>query len=131
MSDKELTPKQQLFISEYLIDFNATRAAIAAGYSEKTAYGIGSENLRKPQIMEHISKVIEEQLKSTKAALKKKIIEALQSIAFEPEGSEKDRMKAMELLGKYIGLWIDKVEISGELKLTDKFELVEKDASTE
>lgn len=45
-----LTQKQKLFVKEYLVDLNATRAAIRAGYSEKTAEAIGYENLRKPQI---------------------------------------------------------------------------------
>lgn len=45
-----LTPKEQLFVAEYLKDFNATQAAIRAGYSKKTAYIIGHENLRKPKI---------------------------------------------------------------------------------
>lgn len=51
---KGLTAKQQRFVEEYLIDLNATQAAIRAGYSEDTAYKIGSENLRKPQIAEAI-----------------------------------------------------------------------------
>ena len=45
-----LTQKQQTFVREYLVDLNATQAAIRAGYSEKTAAEIGAENLRKPQI---------------------------------------------------------------------------------
>lgn len=48
--ENELTPKQRAFVREYLIDLNATQAAIRAGYSEKTAYSIGEENLRKPEI---------------------------------------------------------------------------------
>ncbi|MDU4393264.1 MAG: terminase small subunit [Acinetobacter ursingii] len=51
-----LTPKQQRFVEEYLIDLNATQAAIRAGYSEKTAAVIGAENLIKP----NIAKAIEE-----------------------------------------------------------------------
>ena len=47
---RKLTAKQQRFIQEYLIDLNATRAAIRAGYSEKTATEIGYENLRKPHV---------------------------------------------------------------------------------
>lgn len=54
---KKLTPKQEMFCKEYIIDFNATRAAIAAGYSKKTASETGYENLRKPQIIEHINKL--------------------------------------------------------------------------
>lgn len=46
----ELTPKQARFVEEYLIDLNATQAAIRAGYSERTAEKIGSENLKKPEI---------------------------------------------------------------------------------
>lgn len=45
MADK-LTPKQQRFVQEYLIDFNATQAAIRAGYSEKTAYSQGQRLLK-------------------------------------------------------------------------------------
>lgn len=49
-----LTPKQQRFVEEYLIDLNATQAAIRAGYSEKTAKSIGQENLTKPDIQKAI-----------------------------------------------------------------------------
>ncbi|MFF2529816.1 terminase small subunit [Brevibacillus sp. NPDC058079] len=52
--DGSLTEKQRLFVLEYLRDFNATRAAMAVGYSKKTAYSIGWENLRKPQIQAEI-----------------------------------------------------------------------------
>ncbi|MBR5874536.1 MAG: terminase small subunit [Oscillospiraceae bacterium] len=52
----KLTAKQQRFCDEYLIDLNATQAAIRAGYSEKTAAVIATENLRKPNIMEYIEK---------------------------------------------------------------------------
>lgn len=48
--DAKLTPKQQRFVEEYLTDLNATQAAIRAGYSEKTANVIASENLAKPNI---------------------------------------------------------------------------------
>ena len=46
----ELTAKQKCFVDEYLVDGNGTRAAIAAGYSEQTAYAIACENLTKPEI---------------------------------------------------------------------------------
>lgn len=51
-----MTAKQQRFCDEYLIDLNATQAAIRAGYSEKTARQIGQENLTKPAIKEYIDK---------------------------------------------------------------------------
>lgn len=50
MADNKLTPKQEMFIKEYLIDLNATQAAIRAGYKEKTANRIAAENLSKPVI---------------------------------------------------------------------------------
>lgn len=50
----KLTAKQQRFVDEYLIDLNATQAAIRAGYSEKTAFSIETENLRKPLIQKAI-----------------------------------------------------------------------------
>jgi phage terminase small subunit len=54
------TGKQEAFITEYLRDFNATQAAIRAGYSEKTAYAIGHENLKKPEIAAEIQRRIAE-----------------------------------------------------------------------
>jgi len=64
-----LTDKQQAFINEYLLCWNATRAAIKAGYSEKTARAIGSENLTKPDIMIEIKRRVEELTMSTDEAL--------------------------------------------------------------
>lgn len=51
----KLTPKQALFVCEYLVDLNATQAAIRAGYSKKTAANIGEENLRKPNIKQAVA----------------------------------------------------------------------------
>ncbi len=55
-----LTPKQQRFVEEYLIDLNGTQAAIRAGYSEKTANEIGAENLAKPSIAKAIQDALKE-----------------------------------------------------------------------
>lgn len=55
----ELTPKQEAFCNEYLIDLNATGAAKRAGYSEDTAHSIGWENLRKPEIQSRINQLRE------------------------------------------------------------------------
>ncbi len=54
-----LTAKQIRFVEEYCVDFNATQAAIRAGYSVKTARSIGCENLTKPDIVEAIEKRLE------------------------------------------------------------------------
>jgi phage terminase small subunit len=54
MGGKALTPKQQRFVDEYLVDLNATQAAIRAGYSEKTARQVAAENLAKPNVAEAV-----------------------------------------------------------------------------
>lgn len=61
-----MTPKQKRFVEEYLIDLNATQAAIRAGYSKKTAGVIGPENLAKPCISDAIGFVLDERSKETK-----------------------------------------------------------------
>ena len=55
-----LSAKRRAFVEEYIVDFNATQAAIRAGYSEKTAYSIGWENLRIPEIADDIERRISE-----------------------------------------------------------------------
>ena len=66
-----LTGKQQAFVDEYLKTRNATKAALAAGYSPKTAYSIGSENLKKPEISEAI------RLRTTESAMSADEVAAL------------------------------------------------------
>jgi phage terminase small subunit len=56
----ELTDKQERFCQEYLVDFNATKAATRAGYSKKTAHSIGSENLTKPEIQKRLAELFEQ-----------------------------------------------------------------------
>lgn len=61
----KLTAKQSLFVKEYLVDLNATQAAIRAGYSEKTARAIGAENLTKPDVAAAISTAKTERAEAT------------------------------------------------------------------
>jgi len=70
MIQKRLSRKQQAFINEYLKCSNATQAAIKAGYSKRSARGMGSENLTKPNIAEEISKRTKEMCMSADEALK-------------------------------------------------------------
>lgn len=58
----KLTDKQELFAREFIKDLNATQAAIRAGYSEKTARAIGSENLTKPDIQQRVAELNQERL---------------------------------------------------------------------
>lgn len=56
----KLTIKQKRFADEYIISGNATEAAIKAGYAERSAYQLGAENLKKPQIKSYIDERLEE-----------------------------------------------------------------------
>lgn len=80
-----LTPKQRIFILEYLRTFNATQAAIAAGYSKNTAYAIGWENLRKPEIQAAIKRA-KEQFTEELGLDIKRIIAEWMKIAFADMG---------------------------------------------
>lgn len=60
-----LTDKQEMFAKEYIVDLNATQAAIRAGYSERTAKSIGQENLTKPDLQAYIQQLMEERSKRT------------------------------------------------------------------
>jgi phage terminase small subunit len=79
-SDFNLTEKQRIFCHEYVLDWNATRSAKVAGYSEKTAQEIGSENLSKPIIKQYIE-FIQEDLAKLAGISKLKIVNELQKIA--------------------------------------------------
>lgn len=64
-----MTDKQVRFVEEYCVDFNATQAAVRAGYSERTAYSIGWENLRKPEIADAIKERMDALAMSAEEAL--------------------------------------------------------------
>ena len=76
-----MTPKQKRFCEEYLIDLNATQAAIRAGYSERTAYSIAQENLKKPEIQEYIDKLVKEREKRTEIT-QDRVLKELAKLAF-------------------------------------------------
>lgn len=76
-----LTDKQQRFCEEYLVDLNATKAAIRAGYSEDSAGSIGHENLKKPEIQDYISKR-QKELQEATGITQKRVLEEYAKIAF-------------------------------------------------
>lgn len=125
MSNGKLTAKQKKFCLEYLKDLNATQAAIRAGYSEDTAFAIGWENLRKPLIKKNIDKQLEEVMEESKSVLKARVIKELRDVSFSDSGIEllkdkdgkvydiriKDKLKALDLLGKYLAMWTENKNI--------------------
>ena len=114
-----LTPKQQRFVEEYLIDLNATQAAIRAGYSEKTAQEIGSENLSKPMVAKAIAEA-QEKLSNKAQVTVEMVVQGLLNEAKDiSEGSAQSaRVSAWAHLGKHLGMFKDKIEhdVSDPLK---------------
>ena len=103
-----MNAKQTLFVEEYLKTFNATKAALAAGYSPKTACAIGWENLRKPEIAEVIKQRLNESAMSADEALMH-----LASIARGEKGEVRDQIAALQLIGKHHKLFVEKSEVTG------------------
>lgn len=111
-----LTAKQKMFVQEYLVDLNATQAALRAGYSKKTAFSIGNENLKKPEIQVAIQKAMqkrEKRVEINQDYVIGKLLEITEKDASDmPESDLKygNKLKAIELLGKHLGTWEPKGE---------------------
>ena len=140
-----MTHKQKRFADEYLVDLNATQAAIRAGYKEKTAYSQGQRILKNVEIKTYIEEQLE-WLHNERTADAQEVIEYLTSVLrgesegeelvneFQGDGvskavnvkkkpSEKDKLRAAELLGKRFGIFTDKIEnkVTVSDKLADVF----------
>ena len=122
--------KQKRFADEYLISGNAKQAAIKAGYSRKSSYSIGEENLRKPELLSYIEERLQD-IESESIAKQEEILKYLTSVMRGEqkeailigmgdgvqeityiEVSAKERIRAAELLGKRYRLWVEKQEIN-------------------
>lgn len=150
----KLTDKQQRFVDEYLIDLNATQAAIRAGYSAKTADRIGPELLGKTCVSEAISRKMAARSRRTGVNQDRVVIElakvafakmtdivdskgrikedaspddlaCIESIKYKESDNEHggsverevkiaSKLKALELLGKHLGMWSDKFNVTVE-----------------
>ncbi|STY71491.1 Terminase small subunit [Megamonas hypermegale] len=120
----KLTAKQERFCREYIIDLNATRAAIRAGYSEKTANRIASENLSKLDIQEKIRQ-LQQKIEARTEITQDKVLNELANIGFaEPSKQIRvtDKIKALELLGKHLGIFTDKLQVKGDIKTINPYE---------
>jgi phage terminase small subunit len=109
--ESKLTAKQKMFCQEYMIDLNATQAAIRAGYSEDTAKEIGCQNLTKVNIQEYLQKLMKERMERvliTQEDVLKDIIETRTATA--QEGKHSDRLRANELLGKHLAMFVDRTD---------------------
>lgn len=109
------TTKQQRFIDEYLIDFNATQAAIRAGYSEDTAKQQGSRLLTNVDVRAAIDTAIRE--RSSRALLSQDAVLCglLEEARYTGDGSSHSaRVSAWAHIGKHLGMFIDRVHATGQ-----------------
>jgi len=134
----ELNEKQRLFVIEYLKDFNATQAAINAGYSKKTARSIGQENLTKPAIQAEISRQVDVLLKQAKIPLEKQIFEFWMKRAFYDLTEIVDlngvlKLTEGELRAKGLHVCIDSInkKINAQGKTMMVYQFADKDKAVE
>lgn len=118
----QLSEKQKRFVAEYLIDLNATQAAIRAGYSAKTAQEQGSRLLSNVMVAAEIADGAKKRIRKAEITAQD-VLEGLYIEATrEGEGSSHGaRVSAWGLLGKYHKLFTDRIEadISGDITVTD------------
>ena len=119
MDFKELTNKQTAFCHEYVIDWNATRAAKEAGYSEDSAKEIGCENLTKPNVKAYIEH-IQEDMKKLCGISVVGMVNKLKDIIDDAE-KDSDKNKSIEIIAKMLGLnEPDKSETKVEGNITNE-----------
>lgn len=127
-----LTSKQEAFCNEYMVDLNGAQAAIRAGYSADSAKEIASENLTKPNISERIIelkaerqarteitadyvlsnlKLVAERCLQQEAVTEYRDGEMVETGEFKFEHSGAN--KSLELLGKHLGLFVERREVTG------------------
>ncbi len=104
-----LTPKQARFVEEYLIDLNATQAAVRAGYSAKTARAMGCENLTKPDIQAAVTEAQRDRATRT-GITQDEVIQGLKKEATldGEDSSHSARVSAWAHLGKHLGMFTDR-----------------------
>ena len=153
-----MTEKQKRFVEEYLIDLNATQAAIRAGYSSKNADKIGHELLGKTRVSEAISKAMAERSRRTGINQDRVLQElarigfakitdvvdpdteddlaCIQSLKIKPNefGTERevklyDKKSALVDIGKHLGMFKERVELDADMELNITIDYGDGDSS--
>ena len=131
-----MTAKQKRFCAEYIVDYNGTQAAIRAGYSEKTAYSQAGRMLKNVEILARVRELQQEQVKRLAVSADFVVLKLLdtrercmqeQPVMIwnpdtgckEPSGEyvfdSKGALRALELLGKHLGMFEDRLKVNGNL----------------
>jgi phage terminase small subunit len=124
-----LTAKQQRFVAEYLIDLNATQAAIRSGYSEKTANEQGARLLANVSVAQAVQQAINQRSERTQVTadyVLRTIVETIERCKQAEPVRDRDGeatgeykfeagavLKGAELLGKHLKMFTDKTELTG------------------
>lgn len=134
---KKLTPKQQRFIDEYLVDLNATQAAIRAGYSEATAPEIGCQNLMKLNIKEAIAERQQKRAERTEITQDRVLLEVAR-LAFSDGRKafdERGQLKPITQWDDDLGAAVSSIEVvtkdagGGDVEYIHKIKLWDKNAA--
>jgi hypothetical protein len=114
-SSEGLTPKEQMFIAEYLIDGNGTRAALAAGYVASNARKSASEALKRPRVQAAL-KAAKAKLLNKLELSAAKVLEDIERISNKAERAREfsAALKGKELLGKHLALFTERHELTGK-----------------
>ena len=115
-----MTYKQELFIQEYIKTGNATSSAMKAGYSKKTARAIGQENLTKPYIKKRIEE-LSQKIANNNIMTAKERQEYLTKLINSEDVKVSNKLKALDILNKMTGEYIQKLEVNGNVKTNDPF----------
>ena len=99
-----LNPKQAKFVKFFIESSNATAAAKAAGYADKSAYETGCKLKRHPKVAAAIKKVMSKSLIQAEISAKY-VVDKIQAVIEDPNAYNKDKLQALNLLGKHLGVF--------------------------
>jgi phage terminase small subunit len=120
---KRLTPKQKRFVDEYMIDLNATQAAIRSGCSVRSAKEIGHEYLTKPHIAEALAKRVE-RLRVKTELTAEWVLNEFRKIIVAEDARYADKISALNSVARHLGMFKDKLELQADLKHEITFRVV-------
>lgn len=136
----KLNQKHDLFCREYIVDYNGTQAAIRSGYSEKTARSQASVLLTNPNILARVRELQHEQVERLAVSADYVVLKLLDTLekcmqaqpvmkwdysaqelveTGEYTFDSKGALRALELIGRHLGMFNDKLQLSGEVNIND------------
>lgn len=114
-----MNDKQEQFCQEYIKDLNGLQAAIRSGYSEKGAGVQATRMLKKANVRARIDHLLEKKTEQCEITVDF-ILRSVKKIAEDTDAKNFEKLKALELLGRYKKCWTDVVQVDGLEKLTDE-----------